>query len=562
MRSCNRVKLLLHFIVMRRSTFYLSIMKAMIVLLLITPIFQGMSQALTRQDTLRGTLTPERVWWDVAKYEIGVEPDFATKSIRGTNAITFNVLSDGNKMQIDLQHPMALENAEINGQPVGYVREGNVYFITLPEILKAGSSATLELAYAGTPIEAKNPPWDGGWIWKHDAQNRPWMSVACQGLGASAWYPCKDHQSDEPENGASLSMTVTDDLVAIANGRLVAKTPAATEGKTTFTWVVTSPINNYNIVPYIGNYVHWGEVYKGESGNLDCDYWVLDYELDDAKRQFTQVAPMLKCFEHWFGPYPFYNDGFKLVQSPHLGMEHQSAVAYGNRFGNGYLGRDLSSSGWGLKWDFIIVHESCHEWFGNSITSKDIADMWIHESFTNYSETIFTTCQFGVAAGNAYCIGSRQHIENDRPVIGYYGVNREGSGDMYSKGGSMIHTIRQLINDDEKFRTILRGLNKTFYHQTVTTEDIEKYMSAASGIGLSAIFKQYLTTTMIPTLEFRIKGRNATYRWTNVVEGFSMKVKLADGRWLSPTADWKTIKSRIDLTPDDNFYVFTRKLAN
>ena len=292
-------------------------------------------------------------------------------------------------------------------------------------------------------------------------QDRPWMSVACQGLGASVWYPCKDHQSDEPDNGASLSIIVPDTLVAVGNGRLKNKI-SNNNGTTTYTWEVKDPINNYNIIPYIGKYVNWSDTLQGEKGTLDLSYWVLDYNLEKAKKQFEQVKPMLRCFEYWFGPYPFYEDGYKLVESPHLGMEHQSAVAYGNGYQNGYRGMDLSGSGWGIKWDFIIVHESAHEWFANNITTKDIADMWVHESFANYSETLYTEWLFGKEAGNEYNYGIRRRIENDRPIIGPYGVNKEGSGDMYYKGGNMLQTIRHAINDDEKFRNILRGLNQNF----------------------------------------------------------------------------------------------------
>jgi aminopeptidase N len=545
------------------TLYYISRMKFSIGLLFIATVALHVSygQQLTRQDTLRGTLTAERKWWDVLRYDVSVEPDYPSKTIRGSNVITFKVLSTGSTMQIDLQEPMHLDTARLDGENVRYERNGNVYLLYLNTPLAGGAQATLRLAYSGKPKEALNPPWDGGWIWARDRKNRPWMSVACQGLGASVWYPCKDHQSDEPDFGASLSMIVADTLVAVANGRLTAKTPTQ-NGKVAYRWSVKNPINNYNIIPYIGKYVHWGEVFAGEKGNLDCDYWVLDYELEAAKKQFTQVLPMLTCFEHWFGPYPFYEDGYKLVQSPHLGMEHQSAVAYGNKFGNGYLGRDLSDSGWGLKWDFIIVHESGHEWFGNNITSKDVADMWIHESFTNYSETLFTTCAYGVKAGDDYCIGSRRNIENAAPIIGIYGVNREGSGDMYPKGGSMIHNIRQLIADDEKFRMILRGMNEAFRHQTVTATDIEQYMSKKSGIDLSAIFKQYLTTTKIPNLEYKIEGKVTSYRWTNVVAGFAMKVKLENGTWLSPTSSWNTIKNQSALVPvpDRNFYITTSRI--
>jgi aminopeptidase N len=296
--------------------------------------------------------------------------------------------------------------------------------------LPKGTVGTLALGFKGNPRVAKNPPWDGGWIFKKDKQGRPWMSVACQGLGASVWYPCKDHQSDEPDNGAVLMMTVPDTLVAVGNGRLISK-KSFKAGTLTWRWEVKNPINIYNLVPYIGKYVNWTETFNGEKGKLDCSYWVLDYELDRAKEQFKQAPQMLKCFEYWMGPYPFYEDSYKLVQSPHLGMEHQSAVAYGNEFMNGYLGHDLSRTGWGLKWDFIIVHESGHEWFANNITSKDLADMWIHEGFTNYSETLFTECQSGKTAGDEYNYGTRRGILNDVPVIPAYGVNKQGSGDMY-----------------------------------------------------------------------------------------------------------------------------------
>lgn len=381
------------------------------------------------------------------------------------------------------------------------------------------------------------------------------MSVACQGLGASVWFPCKDHQSDEPDQGASITMIVPDTLVAVSNGRLTGTSNPA-PGLKAFTWDVKNPINNYNIIPYIGKYVNWSEIYSGESGELTLDYWVLDYELEKAKEQFKQTQPMLKCFEHWFGPYPFYEDGFKLVQSPHLGMEHQSAVAYGNKFKNGYLGRDLSQSGWGLKWDFIIIHESGHEWFGNNITTNEVADMWVHESFTNYSETIFTGCEYGIEAGNDYVIGTRKQIRNDIPIIGQYGVNRSGSGDQYYKGGNMLHTIRQLIDDDEKFRTILRGLNREFYHKTVTGAQVENYLSVQSGINLSKVFDQYLRTTKIPVLEYKTEKGKLYYRWANCVDGFNMKVKLTDGQWLSPDTGWKRLKGKsTSIIANRNFYI-------
>jgi aminopeptidase N len=356
-------------------------------------------------------------------------------------------------------------------------------------------------------------------------------------------------------------MTVPDSLVAVANGRLASKL-SQPGGLTTWRWEVKSPINNYNLIPYIGKYVNWTEEYAGEKGSLDCSYWVLDYNLDKARAQFTQARDMLKCFEHWFGPYPFYEDGYKLVESPHLGMEHQSAVAYGNGFANGYRGRDLSGSGWGLKWDFIIVHESGHEWFGNNITSNDLADMWLHEGFTNYSETIFTTCQSGVEAGNAYVQGTRKLIQNKQTIIPDYGVNAEGSGDMYYKGGNLVHYVRQVVGDDEKFRAGLREMNKRWYHKTVNSADIEAFWSTWSGKDLSSLFNQYLRHVEVPVLEYQIVGKKLKYRWTNCIAGFKAPVKVsldgAPSQWLSPKTGWMTMKLSkpvSKLETDPNFYV-------
>lgn len=483
----------------------------------------AISKPFTHADTLRGSITPERAWWDVIHYSIAVTPDFVTKSIKGKVDIKFKVLAPGKRMQIDLQEPMNLTKAYLGNTSLIFSREGNVFYIEIPENLRKGSIHVLALAFSGNPLVARRPPWDGGWIFTADNMGRPWMSVACQGLGASVWYPCKDHQSDEPDSGATLKITVPDTLVAVGNGRL-AGTKSYSKGTVTYEWKVKNPINNYNIVPYIGKYVTWHETFDGEKGKLDCDYWVLDYELDKAKEQFKQAPLMLKCFEHWMGPYPFYEDGYKLVQAPHLGMEHQSAVAYGNHFQNGYLGRDQSGTGWGLKWDFIIVHESGHEWFANNITSKDLADMWIHEGFTNYAETLYTECQSGVQAGNEYNYGTRKGIRNDVPIIAPYGVNKQGSGDMYPKSGNMLHSIRHSMNNDEKFREMLRYLNKKFYHKTVTTEDIEAVVSEYFGSNVNKIFDQYLRNTQVPVLEYAVTADKTKlyYRYTNCVDGFNL----------------------------------------
>ncbi|MBL7740108.1 MAG: M1 family metallopeptidase [Chitinophagaceae bacterium] len=527
----------------------------------------------TQQDTLRGSITPERAWWDVLHYTVNVTPDYTTKTIKGASEIEFKVLKEGHTMQIDLQQPLVVDSIFIYEDmgkftriPMSNVkREENVYFIKTPGY-KPGTVNIIVVYYHGKPRQAINPPWDGGWIWKKDEKGNPWMSVACQGLGASVWYPCKDHQSDEPDNGASLTIIAPDTLTAVGNGRLTNK-KSNNDGTTSWTWEVKSPINNYNIIPYIGKYAHWHDEYNGEKGKLDLDYWVLDYNLEKAKQQFGRdVKPMLQCFEDWFGPYPFYEDGYKLVESPHLGMEHQSAVAYGNKYMNGYLGRDLSGSGWGKDWDYIIIHESGHEWFGNNITTNDIADMWVHEGFTNYSEPLFVECKYGKKAADEYCQGLRRNIDNDKPVIGPYGVNKEGSGDMYAKGANLLHTIRQIIGD-AKFKEILRGLNKDFYHKTTSSKEVEACFSKRSGKDLSKIFHQYLRTVKIPVLEYKIKGSSFSYRWTNCVKGFNMPLRISSGgteRWISPKEEWQTQKmtdgfKEGSFRTDPNFYIEVKK---
>ena len=552
------------------------IFKAIIVFNFSLLIINSIDAQFTHQDTLRGSNGPGRDWWDVIVYKINVAPDFDTKSITGSNEITFKVTkqSKNRMMQIDLQQPLSIDNVFLDGKKISKInREGNVYWINFEKkkftiSVNGGMEQVYKLSiqYHGNPVVAKRPPWDGGWIFTRDVKGRPWMSVACQGLGASVWYPCKDYQGDEPDFGASVTMKVPDTLVAVSNGKLFSD--KTDNNRRQEVWGITNPINNYNLIPYIGKYVNWTETYEGEKGKLDCSYWVLDYNLEKAKEQFKQVPLMLKAFEYWFGPYPFYEDGYKLIEAPHLGMEHQSAVAYGNSFKNGYRGRDLSGSaaGWGLKWDFIIVHESGHEWFANNITTIDIADMWVHEGFTNYSETLFTEYYYGKEAGSDYCIGTRKLIVNDKPIIGPYGVNKEGSGDMYYKGGNMLHTIRQVINDDEKFRAILRGLNSKFYHSVVTTKQIESYMSEESGKDLSKIFDQYLRTTKIPELEYKFTGDNMYYRWSNCVQGFDMPVKL-DGieDWLKATTGWKTVAVTTGILKDGlkidrNFYIKVKKV--
>ena len=530
-----------------------------LLLFLITTSIIGQHKTFTKQDTLRGSITKERVWWNLNHYQLDIQVDPENKFISGKNSIIYTVLSPLQTMQIDLQYPLNITKVMQDSTELYIENIGDAYFIKLKKTQVVGAKNEISIFYEGNPIEAKNAPWDGGLTWSKDENNVDFIATSCQGIGASTWWPCKDHMYDEPESMA-INVTVPEKLTAISNGRLT-EVQNNSNGTKTFHWFVNNPINNYAVNMNIGDYVHFSEVFKGELGPLDCDYYVLRDDLEKAKKQFKEVPRMLKAFEHWFGPYPFYTDSYKLVQVPYLGMEHQSSVTYGNKFQNGYLGTDLSGTGWGLKFDFIIVHESGHEWFANNITYKDIADMWIHESFTAYSESLFLNYHYGINACNEYVIGTRESIRNDKPIIGKYNVNEAGSGDMYYKGANMLHTLRQLVNDDDKWRQLLRGLNKDFYHQTVTTEQIENYISEQLNLDLSAFFNQYLRDVRIPTLEVRKSKNQLEYRWNNVVADFKMPLKVvinSEEKWISPTITWKQMELNSNLKSfkiDKNFYV-------
>jgi aminopeptidase N len=499
----------------------------------------------THADTLRGSDGAERSWWDIQRYDITIKPDYETKSTAGSDLITYKVVStDQPAMQIDLMDPLHIDSVIANGrQTLSYTKEGNVYHIKTPK-QAMGSTNTVKICFSGTPTEAKRPPWSGGWTWTKDSLGRPWMTVTCQGLGASVWYPCKDYQGDEPDKGASMTMIVPDTLVGVSNGRLQFKKSNG-DGTTTYKWAVVNPISNYCLIPYIGKYVTFHEDFQGEKGHLDLDYWVLDYNGKRAKEYLpTQVHNMLHAHEHWMGPYPFYEDSYKLVDVEHTGMEHQSAVAYGNHYAFGYRGR---GSKYGMLYDFIIIHESGHEWFGNNLTTKDLADMWVHEGFTNYSETLFVDYMWGAEAGNEYNVATRSGIRNDRPIIARYGVNEQGSGDMYPKGGNMLQAIRHSIDNDELWRQILRGLQKTFYHQTVTSAQVEHYVSEHAGFDYTKVFDQYLRTTQIPAFEYYFSpdGKKVFYRYSNCVPGFNLPLVLKDDKArvrILPTEEWKSME--------------------
>jgi aminopeptidase N len=520
----------------------------------------------TRADTIRGSNTPERAWWDAAFYDLHVKVNRADSSVAGYNAITYRILKPAREMQIDLQMPLVVDSIVQDGLELSARRDGNAFFVKLISRQRVGTKKTISVYYHGRPRVAERAPWDGGFVWGRDSLARPWIATANEGLGASVWWPNKDINSDEPDS-QRVAITVPDSLINVSNGRLRSTTPNA-DGTTTYEWFVSNPINNYNVAVNAARYAHFGDTYEGERGNLTLDYYPLDHHLDTARKQFQQVKPMMQCFESWFGPFPWYEDGFKLVETPHLGMEHQSAIAYGNRYKNGYLGTDRSATGHGLRWDFIIIHEAAHEWWGNNLTMKDAADMWIHEAFATYAEGLFTECQQGKKAGAEYTIGQRKNIKNVMPMVGVYGVNHEGSGDMYDKGASMLLTIRQLVDDDTRWRGILRGLNKTYWHQTVSGKQVEDYITRQSGLSLNKVFDQYLRTTRIPVLEYKLEGPRLSYRWSNVVPGFAMPVKVTTSpgtfTWIRPTESWKTTPVRVarpeEFRVDASFYVDARDL--
>jgi aminopeptidase N len=464
-------------------------------------------------------------------------------------------LQSGKVIQIDLQEPMNITKIIWQDKKLKFSRKGNAYFVSFPYLLNKDKIEAITVYFEGYPHVANKPPWDNGWIWTSDKRGRPWMSIACEGSGASIWLPCKDVLYDEPDNGVSFSITVPDTLVAVANGRLVKKIKNNNE-TTTYNWNVVSPINNYNIVSYIGKYVTWHHDFPGQKGNLDCDFWALDYNLEKAKKHFQQADTMLQCFEYWLGPYPFYDDGYKAVDAPMLGMEHQSAIAYGNGFEDGYSGKNLSGTEWGLKWDFILIHESGHEWFGNSITASNDGESWIHEGFAKYFETLYTDYVFGTEAGNDYTRGIWKRILNDVPIIG------SGSSDQYNKGCAMLHMIRQIMGDSI-FREMLHGLSKAFYHQTVNTDQILHFINSYTKRDLIKAFDQYLRTTKVPIFEYYFKNNVFNYRWKNCIGGFNMPLKISfnsqASAFIFPTDQWQNIpiasKESKSLIVDRNFYI-------
>lgn len=519
------------------------------------------AQPFTKADTLRGSLSSIfRTCYDINFYHLSVQVDVDKKFIVGSNQFNLTANNNFKTLQIDLFANLQIEKVVYKNDTIPFKRDFNAVFITFPDTIKAQSKQQFTVYYSGYPIVAKNAPWDGGFIFATHNIDNPWVATACQGLGASSWWPNKDQQADEVDS-MLISVSVPNNLMNVSNGKLL-NFKLLNNGYTQYNWFVANPINNYSVALNIANYTKISESFKSKNGALSVDFYVLPQNVEKAKNHLTKnVKQMLQAFEYWFGPYPFYNDGYKIVETPYLGMEHQSCIAYGNKYQNGYLGKDLSGTSWGLKWDFMVIHESGHEWFGNNITSKDIADLWIHESFTNYSEALFTEYWYGKLAGKAYLLGLRKNILNDKPIIGNYGVNNTGSGDMYYKGANMLHIIRTIINNDKTWRAILMGLNTNFAKQTVTTQQIINYINTAANYNFTSIFDQYLRFKNIPTLLYKIKRGVLYYRYKADVNEFNMPLEIAiDGKFktIYPTTQIKNMKLKTansTLKVSDDYYL-------
>ena len=516
----------------------------------------------TRADSLQGSLRFERTNFNILRYDLNITLNPAEKSIQGYNEISFLAVENTQKIQLDLFKNMHVDSIIWNHHKLNYTREYDAVFIHFPKVVVKNSTQKLQFYYSGQPQEAKNAPWDGGFVWKKDTNNKDWIGVAVQGTGASLWYPVKDHQTDEPEQGASIKVAVPNGLMNVSNGRFLGSEDLK-NGYTRWDWEVKNPINNYTITVNIGDYVHFGENYKG----LDLDYYVLRDHLEKAKVHFEEVKPMLDCFQTKFGKFPFWEDGYKLVETPYLGMEHQSAIAYGNQYKKGYLGRDISGTGVGLLFDYITIHESGHEWFGNSITSKDIADMWIHEGFTTYTESVFVECQFGYEKALEYLKGQRRGISNKKPIIGQFGVNfKTGNSDMYYKGALMLHTLRSIVNNDELWWKILLDYSQTYKHQIIDTQTVIDFFNQASGKNLTPIFNQYLQHKNPPILELKTTKEKVYYRWKTDEKNFNMPIEVtfenqiyrweADHEWQKSTLKTKDLNN-IKLV-SERFYVLLK----
>ena len=510
--------------------------------LFITLFVNCYGQEYSRSDTLRGALNSNRTCFDVIRYDLDLVINFSNKTISGFNKIRFDVISSTNQIQLDLYENMFIDSILYDGVKLSYKRDGNAVHIDFPWRLLKGTTEELLFYYHGQPRYAVNPPWDGGFSWEKDQKGRDWLGVCCQGVGASLWWPCKDHLSDEPES-MSMSFTVPSSLVAVSNGRLK-KREAINRHYTKYIWSVDNPINTYNVTLNVAYYKHIYDTYISDSDQkLDLDYYVIRENSDTAKKHFKQVHDILRVLEKYFGPYAFYNDSYKLVESSYWGMEHQSCLAYGNHFKN---------NDW--DFDFIILHETAHEWFGNSLSAVDNAELWLHEAFATYAEVLYIEETQDYYESIKYLITKKSSINNDHVMLGDMGVNYAWEdSDIYTKGAWMLHTLRSVINNDELWFDILITFCERYFKSSVVSADFIDLVNEKTGSDYSYFFDHYLKKAKLPKLEYRVtKGKKGiyllSYKWVNVSNDFTMPVQVSfvDGEfeWIQPTSDWKTMHIR------------------
>lgn len=532
-----------------------------------------MVQEYTRYDSLRGALTPLRSCYDVVFYDLNVRVNIKDKSIQGHNTIHYKAITDFQRLQIDLFGNMHISRIEHGNQDLKFERDSNAVFVNFPQIEKKGMTDSITVYYEGKPLIASNPPWDGGFSWEKDQTGKDWIGVSCEGIGASLWWPNKDHLSDEPDS-MRISCDVLPGLMCVANGNL-RRTTRLDDGYTRYSWFVSYPINNYNVTLNIADYTHFSDTYTAQDGEkLALDYYVLPYNENKARKQFEQVKPMLACYEKLFGKYPFWKDGFALVETPYLGMEHQGAIAYGNNYLPGYAGQDLSGTGIGLSFDYLIIHESGHEYWGNSVSVQDHAEMWIHESFCTYTEGLYLECMQNKEAAAKYITGLRKAVENREPILAPLHVNASGSGDMYFKGANVLHTLRNVIDNDKLWFEIIYGIAQEFKIKNTNTHEIIQFINSRTGKDYTYFFDQYLRHAALPVFEYRLKskGKKLTleYKWTADVAEFKMplQVDMGNGKLvtLRPTTQWQSLTETGNANKfkvaTDLYYIGTRKAGN
>jgi len=498
-------------------------------------------QTPTQADILRGAYGPYRANNDLLYYHLDIRVDPEKKFITGKNTIRFRMLKDDTRIQLDLTPALNIDKILLGTDVLKYEREFGAVFVDFPRTLKKGRSYSIDFYYSGTPVTTGR---FGAFTFGKDPEGHPWIYTACEGIGASMWWPNKDQWRDEVEN-MRISVTIPSNLVDVSNGKFVGKTDLG-DGYTRWDWFIHYPINNYDVSLNIGNYVHFSD----QLGDLPLDFYVLPEDLDKAKKQFVQAKGMLEAYQHYFGEYPFKKDGYKLIEVPYSGMEHQSAVTYGNHFANGYLERDWTGVGISPKFDFIIIHESGHEWFGNSVTAADPSDMWIHEGWTTYLESLYVEYTFGHEDAIKYLSGYKLKVQNQRPIIAERGINAEPPQDMYFKGALFINTLRSIVNDDARWWKLLHDFYQHFKYKNIMTEDVVAYFNQHTGMDLTPIFNQYLRHAAIPTLELKFDESAGTvsYRWQVDEAGFTMPIRVGKkDNWqiIEATTEWKTMPTSL-----------------